>query len=155
MRKPTKQWMALILALWACVCLGHAAPDVEPSSIYGHWVVKRLIPTSGISAGPGDLDPWIDARVSYSVSEASFGNHVVENVKYKITRVSAEDFFRDSKFPLEEIGIHSRSVIEINLVDDNGRDVLVKGPGSLLFIRSKNVLVTVWNGGYFEMIRAK
>ena len=155
MKKTKRHWLVLVLALSASVCAGRAVRKVEPSSIYGHWVVRRLIPTSGISAGPGDLGSWIGARVFYSASEVRFGSQVVENPWYKISRVSAKDFFRDSKFPLAEVGIHSRSVIEIDIVDRHGRDVLLKGPGSLLFVRSRDVLITVWDGGYFEMVRVK
>lgn len=155
MNKTNRHLLALLLAFWAAACLARTVPSVDASSIYGNWIVSRLIPTSGISAGPEDLKPWVGARISYSASEASFGSETVKKLSYKISTVSARDFFVQNRIRLSEIGIHGASVVEIDLVDGHGRDVLVRGPGSFLFFRDANHLVTFWDGGAFEMVRAK
>lgn len=155
MIKTKKRWATLIVALFACVCFGHAAPDVKPSSIYGHWLVKRLIPTGGISAGPEDLNPWMGTGVFYSAAEARFGKQVIKNPKYKARRVSAADFFSENRIGLKEIGIRAPFVFQIDVVDDGGRDVHVRGPGPSVVIRDANHLVTFWDGGTFEMVRTK
>jgi hypothetical protein len=155
MKKTNKHWLALILALCACAWLGHAAPSVELSSIYGHWVVKRLIPTSGISAGPEVLKPWVGTHISYSASAAKFGKQAIKIPRYNLRRVSAADFFVENKIRLKEVGIRAPFVFEIDVVDDRGRDVHVKGPGAFVLVRDANHLVTFWDGGAFEMVRVK
>lgn len=156
MRRAVWGVVWLVVLCSASVRVGSAETNLWPSSIYGHWVVKRLIPTSNVQAGPQDLDPLIATKIFYSASEARLGNQQpVKNPKYKVRRVSADDFYSDTKIALREIGIHAQSVIEIDLVDAQGRDVPVRGPGTSLFVRNRNDLVTLWDGGCFEMIRTQ
>lgn len=147
--------LLLILCL-TTVYVGGAETNLGPSAIYGHWVVKRLIPTSNVQASPQSLDRLVGTRISYSASEARLGNQQpVKDPKYKVRRVSEDDFYSDTKIALREIGIRAHFVIEVDLVDTQGRDIPVKGPGTSLFVRNRNDLVTLWDGGYFEMVRTK
>lgn len=155
MKRYTQIAVASILLLWTCVCTVHAMEDFQPPVIYGHWRISRLIPTTNIQTGPDNLKPWIGRKISYSDSEATFGDVIVKNPKYKLRRLSEDSFFSDNRISPREIGIRHQFISEIDLTDESGRVILSPGPGTTVFVRNKGKLVTLWDGGYFEMERSK
>ena len=156
--------LTLSLVVLGFVAVANGSDGALPADIYGRWVVKRLLPAGHISAGPRDLNAVVGTVAAYSASRVRvrvrassrrFGldNFVVEHPKYRLTRDSADKFFQVTYISPRDIGILTEYVEEIDIQDADGNDVI--GPAALLFIRDKNHLVTIWDGGYFEMVRQR
>jgi hypothetical protein len=155
MRQKSQLAVALLLLFCTGVCAADATEDFQAPAIYGHWKITRLIPTTNVQTGADNLKPWIGKKISYSDSVATFGDVVVKSPKYKVRRLSEDSFYSDNRISPREIGIRSESVTEIDLTDESGMTILSPGPGTTVFARSKDKLVTMWDGGYFEMERLK
>jgi TctA family transporter len=80
-----------------------------------------------------------------------FGNQVLRNPIYKISRWSDADFFRQSLIPLTQLGIEGGSVTVVDVLHHTGKDVV--RPGAQLFVRNQNNIITLWNGMYLELVR--
>ena len=152
--------LTLSLVVLGFVAVVDGSDGALPSDIYGRWVVKRLLPTSNVSAGPRELNAMIGATAVYSASRAEFsaarvrfGVYVVKHPKYRLTRDSADEFFRDTYLSPRDIGILTEYVEDIDIQNADGTDV--NEPATLLYVRDKNHLVTIWDGGYFEMVRQR
>lgn len=150
--------LTLSLVVLGLVAVANGSVGAPLSSIYGRWVVKRLLTTSNISVGPRELNAMIGAvavysasRVKFSAPRVRFGVYVVEHPKYHVSRESTDEFFRDTYLGLPEIGVRGDSVEIIEIHDADDSDVIA--PGTTLFIRDRNHIVTTWDGGYFEMVR--
>lgn len=144
------------LAGLAAFCLGkaqagsHATVSRPPAAVCGHWVVTKVIPTSGISAAP--RREFIGMTVEYLPSRMRFGNLVaVRHPKYRVERQSAAKFLRLSHVRLSELGIKGSSVLLVNVLDEKGRDVI--RPGAGLEVRNTRQIITDWNGVYYLLER--
>jgi hypothetical protein len=155
--------LPLFLLFLSFVAVAKGSDVASPSYIYGRWVVRRLLPTNGISAGPRELNAVIGAVAVYSASRvqvrfpatqnARLENFVVEHPKYRFHLASADEFFRDTYLSPRDIGILREYVEIIEIRNADGSDVIK--PATLLYVRDKNHLVTIWDGGFFEMVRQK
>ena len=157
--------LTLPLVVLGFVAVANGSDGALPSDIYGRWVVKRLITTSNVTAMTsaeakammGSVAIYSASRVRFRVRASSrrFGleNFVVEHPKYRLTRDSADRFFRDNYLSPRDIGILTEYVEDIDIQNADGTDV--NEPATLLYVRDKNHLVTIWDGGYFEMVRQR
>ena len=145
---------AMILAFLACVfanCISaaQAAPSTKaqpPASVCGHWVVTKIIPTSGISTTP--RKEFLGVEVKYLPSEMQFGNEVtVHHPQYAVEHQSASEFFKESYIRPSELGIKGHSILIINVEDGDGKDVI--RPGASIFVRNSRELITLWDGVYY------
>ncbi len=157
--------LMLSLVVLGFVAVANGSDGALPSYIYGSWVVKRLLTTSNITAiVPSEEKAMIgtvaiysasQVRVRFSSPQERFGldNYVVDHPKYGLRRDSADEFFRETYLGLRDISIRGESVEIIEIRNADGSDVIA--PGTMLYIRDKNHLVTTWDGGYFEMVRQR
>lgn len=80
-----------------------------------------------------------------------FGNYVVPRPLYRVSQLSDAEFFKQTLIPVTQLGIRAQSVAVVNVTDHSGNDVV--HPGTELFIRNDNEIITLWDGGYLELVR--
>ncbi len=139
-----------------CLAAAHAAPRAvsspqPPTSVCGHWVVKKILNTTNDQASPRSLKKYLGLEAEYLPSEMRFGNDVVPHPLYMVSRLSDVDFFKQNFIPLTQLGIGQKSVVVVEVKDHEGKDVV--RPGTELFVRTQNEIITTWDGGYFELSR--
>ncbi len=145
------------ILLLAVPCGAATAPKLRPAvtrqppqPVCGHWVVKKVIPTSGISEAPNKA--FLGLRATYLPAEMEFGQRVrIFNPLYKERRWSRARFFQASHISASELGIKCKSVLEVDALDHRGGEVV--DVGTMLFIRNENRLVTLWNGVFYQLDR--
>jgi len=138
-----------------CMSTGQANPQSTanaqpPASLCGHWTVTKIIPTSGISTSP--RKGFLAVEVEYLPSEMRFAKDViVHHALYATKRQSVPEFFKESYIRPSELGIKGDSVLVVNVLDAQGKDVI--GPGTSIFVRNSNEVITVWDGVYYLLKR--
>jgi len=156
-RNPVKVVTMACIASFVVLCQGVAQSPTHPTtsrhppaSVCGHWVVTKVVPTSGISTSP--RKDFLGLEAEYLPSEMRFGNKVVvRNPLYRVERQSVAEFFKQSYDRLSELGIKGDSVLIIDVLDENGKDVI--RPGAVLHVRNSHQIITLWEGVYYLLER--
>jgi hypothetical protein len=123
----------------------------SPSSVFGKWkVVNHVSP--GISAmTEAQADKWIGKEALYEQTKATFETETCANARYTVKVVDADNYLLDGfKVDAKAIGIKPRK-LQIIEVTCGSSDWIA--PGSLLIVKSKDRLVTFWDGVFFELAR--
>jgi hypothetical protein len=125
--------------------------QISARSIYGRWKIKRIIPTSNIQTSVDDAKKYLGMEIVYSADEFKFDGEAAAHPKYKTGNMSAATFYEEYRAQLKELGVTHGAVSTVEVQDSKGEAVL--NPGALVFVRSVNTIVTVWDGIYFEVMR--
>jgi hypothetical protein len=125
--------------------------QIPARTIYGSWKIKRIIPTSNIQTSADDAKKYLGMEIVYSAEEFKFNGEAVEHPKYKTGRITADTFYEQYRAPLKELGVTRAAVATVEVQDAKGEAVL--NPGAIVFVRSSNTIVTMWDGIYFEVVR--
>jgi len=129
----------------------HAAVSSRPpASVCGHWIVKKVIPTIGVSAAP--RKDFIGMKAEYLPSEMRFGSLVtVRRSFYRVRKWSRRKFFTEFHNHVAELGVKGESVLLVDVVDEHGNDII--RPGAGLIIRNDHQIISDWNGVYYLLER--
>jgi hypothetical protein len=122
-----------------------------PSDVFGKWkVVRHFEP--GISAmDKTQADAWVGRDALFERTNATFGTQTCADANYAVTVVDADQYL------LEEFHIEAKSIeiehgkVPIVYVTCGGSDWIA--PGGLLVVKSKERILTIWNGVFFELAR--
>lgn len=149
--KHAKPMVIFCLVLFGSGCV-HAqahsnSMSQPPASICGHWIVKKAIPVA-VAPNPN----YLGLRAEYLRGMMHFGNIVkINKPLYKVERLSQDKFFSEfHNYPFE-LGINGNSVVVIDVLNGEGNEVV--NPGTLLVVRGKNHILTLWNGVYYLLSR--
>jgi len=129
---------------------GRTTPP-SPPLICGSWTVKRILHTSNVQASPDSIKNFLALDVTFFSSEMKFGDRVVEHPSYEVKRMSERDFFDETGIPLKQLDIRGTWVDTVEVLDSAGKSLVA--PGTLLFVRNKNAIISTWDGLFFELIR--
>lgn len=99
-----------------------------------------------------EADSWIGLKATLTEVGVVFGDDSCRDATYESRRVSRLDFYRSSRFDLEQLGILQPDVEEVT-VSCAGEGWIA--PGSLFLIKDEETLITPWDGVYFELARAR
>src|SRR5215472_12124754 len=92
-------WALLVLCAWA-------QPTAPPSNFWGCWVVRKALPTAGISGlSPAQEKAMIARRIVFTPACARSGGRVIRRPKYSATVLSDREFFQLGYVRLGGIGI--------------------------------------------------
>jgi len=150
--KHAKPIVIVCLVLFGCGCV-HAqahsnSMSQPPASICGHWIVKKAIPWA---VEPNDK--YLGLQVEYLSQTMRFGKEVINNPIYTVARWSQRDFSKGFHgLYLNEIGIKGNSVVVVKVFRHQKSKEFI-GPGTLLFIRGRNQIITGWNGAFYVLQR--
>lgn len=125
--------------------------QIPARTIYGVWKIKRIIPTSNIQTSADDAKKYLGTEIVYSAKEFKFNGEAVEHPKYKIGQVTADTFYEQYRAQLKELGVTCGTVATVEVQDAEGEAVL--NPGAIVFVRSSETIITMWDGIYFEVTR--
>lgn len=133
-----------------------AVPPVCPaqdsaSMIYGSWTIKKIIPTSNGQTSAEAAKKYLKTEIEYSRDKLKFGSETVEHPTYKTGKLARDVFYEQYRLQLKELGITGVAVSTIEVLDAKGEPV--PGPGAIIFVKNSNVIITMWDGIYFEMMR--
>jgi len=102
-------WALLVVSAWA-------QPTEPPSNFWGCWVVKKALPTAGISGlSPAQQKAMIGRRIVFAPTCARSGGTVIKSPKYSATVLSDREFFQLGYVRLGEIGIQEDKVTVVKL----------------------------------------
>jgi hypothetical protein len=141
----------LLSFLLAFAPLSPATAQISARSIYGRWKIKQIIPTSNIQTSADDAKKYLGVEIVYSAEEFKFGSEAVAHPKYKTGKMTAGEFYEQYRAQLKELGVTRGAVSTLEVQDAKGEGVL--NPGAIVFVRSANTIVTMWDGIYFEVVR--
>src|SRR5262245_31826969 len=129
-------------------CAESRATTPRANVIEGDWeVVAHHEP--GISAmSTAEADQWIGRKARYSAESAQFGEQRCSSPSYDTTSLTADAFFQNFRVPPKALDLPV--VIQVIEVRCAGR---WNGPGSRLFVKRPNAVLTFWDGVFFELRR--
>jgi len=121
-----------------------------PASIRGKWVVRRAM-WEGMRAMP--IGTYLGLPVEYSSQVMHFGKLVqVRNPLYLIRRLTWNDFFVGfGGTDMNKLGILGESYTSIIVLNHQGKDIAY--PGTILYIRNRNQIITFWDGVFYLLTR--
>lgn len=140
-------WALLVMCAWP-------QPTAPPSNFWGCWVVRKALPTAGISGlSPAQEKAMIGRRIVFTPTCARSGGTVIKSPKYSATVLSERDFFQLGYVRLGEIGIKEDKVTVVTL-DLPGHLSAADFPGVHAYLRKTDIVFDVEND-YFVAKRAK
>ena len=148
---PAARARYAFLAIFAFVLLAPARTRVAPSPpswFWGCWVVKKSLPTAGISGlSQKRAEAIIGTRIIFTPDCARSGSTVIHSPKYSVKVLSARAFFELGYFPLNQIGINDQQVTEVEVaIPDSLSDL--DFAGSAVFLRKHDLVINVENHSF-------
>lgn len=160
--------MVLIIVLTACSQTPAAidtVKTVEPSKveqqkdkdsvIMGQWIISKRLQTQNVSAVSEEEfeKNYLNKKVEYTSTSAQFGEDTLQKPSYESKEMSAEQFeqgYRGATF--KQLGIDADSAMVIEVTKEKEQWL---SPGGIIFVKNEEVLISYWDGVFFEMTRAK
>lgn len=139
--------------LTVCLLVAGASPwaprNAPPAWFWGCWRVKRLIPVTDISGlSPAQVKALIGERLFFGRACACSGRTLIRSPRYSVRVLSNREFFAGYYIPLTQIGVHSRTVTEVQVaLPPNLSDL--DFPGSDVYLRARDIVIAV-EGDFFE-----
>lgn len=130
----------------------YAANTLSVQDIYGKWVPGKLLITSNVSAmSPERYKKYMKEYKTffYSNNKVKIGGKVVEHPIFKIKTFTASEVRSYFRLYLDELGINKETVDVIEVYKPNGD--FMSQPGSCLFLKNKNTIISICEGGFFEL----
>jgi uncharacterized protein YecT (DUF1311 family) len=128
-------------------------PTSPPQWFWGCWVVKKLLPTSGVSGlSQEQVHALIGRRLVFGKSCARSGDTVAQSPVYSTSVLSDRDFFSLGYASLEQIGVKDKKVVRVQLTKPEFSDL--DFAGNDVFLRENDLVIQVEND-YFVAERAK
>jgi hypothetical protein len=126
--------------------------SAPPHWFWGCWVVKKLLPTSGVSGlSQKQVDAIIGTRLVFSKTCARSGDVVAPSPEYSTTVLSNRDFFSLGYVPLGQIEVKDSKVVRVQLTKPELSDLEFLGDD--VFLRKEDIVIEVEND-YFVAGRA-
>jgi hypothetical protein len=141
----------LFVFLLTFAALSPVTAQISARSIYGSWKIERVIPSSNIQTSVDDAKKYVGVEIVYAGDEFRFGGEVIGHPRYKTGRMTAAVFYEQYRAQLKELGVTRGAVSTVEVLDEKGEAVL--NPGAIVFVKSADLIVTVWDGVYFEVRR--
>lgn len=121
-----------------------------PATIVGTWEIARVIPTTNTQLAP---DPKATGkRFTYTAESAELNGFRVDGPEYQLETVQAADFVVAYRATLTELGVEADRV---RVVTISAKGAPVSAPGATVFLAGRRRLVTVWDGVFYELRRAR
>lgn len=115
---------------------------------YGTWIVRSPIATSTVYAlTEEEINRMEGSEIIYSKDEYTFQETVCDTPSYQETLLSEEEFERDWKLKLSDLGLKEK---EVTAVSVENSDFF----GKLIFIKDENTLIIYYDGVYFEAVKS-
>jgi hypothetical protein len=122
-----------------------------PFDVFGKWKVARHFEPGISSMDKTQADAWVGREACYDRTAATFGTEACTTANYVVNVVDADKYFLDEfRIEAKSVGIKPGK-IHILEVTCNDSDWIA--PGSLLIVKNKEQLLTVWDGIFFELVR--
>ena len=121
-----------------------------PKHHLGNWrVTGHQAP--GISAMPSDTAAtWVGRTAEYSRTRTRFGTEECDGPRYFPSTLSAEGFAAEFGVPVHALGLEAPLMV----ITVRCRDGWT-GPGTRLLVRNPDLMLTPWDGVFFELQRVR
>ncbi len=126
----------------------------ELSIIYGEWIPGKLVGFTKISAMDDQIyQKFIQqySLYSYRKEVVKIGEEILNNPMYKIEKNDSETFSEEWEIELSTLGINSEEVTIISILENETTDW--NNPGTILIIDNDKRMITLWDGGFFELLK--
>jgi len=135
------------------VANSESPPTSPPQWFWGCWVVKKLLPTSGVSGlSKEQVNALVGKRLVFGKSCARSGDAVAQSPVYSTSVLSDRDFFSIGYASLAQIGVKDNKVVRVQLTKPELSDL--DFAGNDVFLRENDLVIEVEND-YFVAERAK
>ncbi|CAM4427421.1 hypothetical protein [Paenibacillus tarimensis] len=122
-----------------------AGPNDAPS-FFGEWTISKHIGSTGISTEPNN--GVIGLTVVYNANTASLGHDEVQDPVYEEYEMTNENFLKEYRVELSDIGVEAESVKTIVVADWNGG-------GSFIILRDEQPPIVLIDGNFYELEKAE
>lgn len=142
--------MMVMAALMLASATGPGTGETSgPGIIFGQWKIVSHLAVRISAMSDEEANHWHGKTAQYSELSAGFLEEICKTPSYSIKGVSEDDFFREFRADFKNFGImgHAVPIVEVSC---NG---LWIAPGSTLIVKSRDTIVTLWNGVFFEFRR--
>jgi hypothetical protein len=141
--RATALWM-LGTALAFASCAARSRPV-----FHGHWRVI-LFTAPGISGlGPTEAAHWIGTVATYDTHRAVFGRETCAAPAYSTRTMTPDEFATEYRVRAADLGLEGGAVTQITVTCPTAWT----NRGSLLIVKSRDALLTMWDGVFFELER--
>lgn len=121
-----------------------------PFSICGSWVVKKYLSVNYRGTTSPDKS-LIGENARYNALQVKFGNLNIPYPNFRIIFLTHREFFRGFFMRVSDLGIHTKLVMVVDVIDQHDDDVVA--PGGEIIVRRKNEILAYWNGIYYLLKR--
>ena len=128
------------------------AQEFRQQELFGTWRIVAFRFGDGVSAGAREAKKLVGVKLRLGDTRAQSGGEVCESPTYKSKRMTEDEFNYDFRTSLNSIGILSNHVDVVN-VECGGRNWIV--PGATLIKAQDGQMLTIWDGVFFLLKRAK
>src|SRR5262245_32316217 len=134
----------LCTALATAACAARSRP-----AFHGDWRVV-LFTAPGVSAlRPTEAAGWIGTVATYETHRAVFGRETCAAPSYATRTMTPDEFAAEYRVRPADVGLGGESVSQITVTCPTAWSNL----GSVLLVKSRDALFTVWDGVFFELER--
>jgi uncharacterized protein YecT (DUF1311 family) len=154
MRRTALICCVLVFTVALSTVANSESPPISPPQwFWGCWVVKKLLPTSGVSGlSKEQVNALVGRRVVFGKSCARSGDAVAQSPVYSTSVLSDRDFFSLGYASLAQIGVKDNKVVRVQLTKPEFSDL--DFAGNDVFLRENDLVIEVEND-YFVAERAK
>ena len=138
----------IVVLLGAALAVGSCAARSRPV-FQGDWRVIWFT-APGISAlAPTEATAWIGTVATYDKDRAAFGRESCAAPSYATRTMTPDEFAREYRVRAADLGLQGDAVTLVTVTCPSAWT----SHGSLLIVKSADVLLTMWDGVFFELER--
>lgn len=144
--------LLLLLSVALNVMPAQATPE---RAVFGRWHVTGVLCPAGCGIGQTAADAWRGRSGQYSDTLARFHDSSCRKPRYATGYWPASGSYGGAR--LTELGISADSVLVVEVrcpsAPHRGSDPRWQAPGAFLVVTSRDRLLLVWQGVFFELSR--
>jgi hypothetical protein len=139
-------------------CPGQVVPAEARHEIRGTWTLKSIYPTQNVQGpGPSQQRQLLQSQIVIGVTSIKACGQSVTITSADVKAVSASEFLANNLVPLDSVGIHKPSVVEVILNQRQSGTCFgaFPMPGQDIYIKGSDELVIAFEGVFYRAIRDK
>jgi hypothetical protein len=137
--------VCLLCAAMAVVsCAARGRP-----SFHGDWRIVLFTAPGNAALAPTNAADWIGTVATYDAHRAVFGRATCAAPTYATRTMTADEFTTQYRVRPADVGLPADAVTQITVTCPSSWT----NRGSVLLVKSRDALLTMWDGVFFELER--
>lgn len=124
--------------------------DSEESPYYGTWVIKRVVPTSNVTALTTEsVNDYIGKKIIVNEKQIVTSKGTIENPVYQENILTDDDLYMNNRIHFSSLEVTDNTVTGIDV--SNYQHETENGIGATFILTNDNRVYTIIGGGLFEL----